>query len=92
MKPVVAILAGTFQEFREFANAHPEINAVFCGSCHMFNGIEFSHFIEIGTFRKRENALEIYTRVMPMIRRNYLDDAYDETDRTAKHTDIGGVE
>lgn len=68
-KPI-AVLAGTRQEFWEYSRDWPDREMVFCDSWPKFAGLEFSEVVEIGTFRSRPDALEIYQRVVPMVRPN----------------------
>lgn len=64
-----AVLAGTYNEFAKYARNRPKQRLVFCDRCHQFSGIEFSDVVEIGTFRSRPDALDIYQCVMPMVRK-----------------------
>lgn len=66
-KPV-AVLAGTFPQFREYERQHREQKLVFCDRWPYFAGLEFSSLVEVGTFRSRPDALDIYQRVVPMVR------------------------
>jgi hypothetical protein len=70
MKKMIAVLAGTHREFKEFSRNNTDKNLVFCDGWPKFAGLVFSEFIEIGTFRSRPDALEIYVRVLPMVRPN----------------------
>ena len=70
VSPLVAVLAGNWAQFREWENAHKDVRAVFCNRWPNFAGLEFSQMIEIGTFKSRKDALELWQRVAPMIRAN----------------------
>ena len=65
---IVAVLAGNFQEFSAYRD-NDAVKYVYCNNWPDFAGIRFNKFIEVGTFRKRPDALELYKRVLPMIRK-----------------------
>ena len=67
---IVAVLAGTRAQFTEWQREHPDTRAVFCDYWPGFAGIEFTSMVEIGTFRKRPDALEIWQQVAPRVRPN----------------------
>lgn len=66
-KPV-AVLAGNSAQFYEYARQNPVPKPIFCHQWPDFGGIEFSKLVMVGTFKKRQDALEIYSRVLPMVR------------------------
>lgn len=66
-KTVVAVLAGNFQEFSMYRD-NDAVKYVYCNNWPDFAGIEFHKLVEVGTFRKRRDALELYQRVLPMVR------------------------
>ena len=70
MSKCIAVLAGTYQEFWKYSRDWPDRKMVFCDHWPKFAGLEFSEVVEIGTFKSRPDALEIYQRVAPMVRPN----------------------
>ena len=66
-KTFVAVLAGNFQEFSIYKD-NDALKYIYCNNWPDFAGIEFHRFIEVGTFRKRPDALQLYQRVLPMVR------------------------
>lgn len=70
--PLVAILAGSYAQFLEWEATHPYVRAVFCDEWPRFAGYEFSEIIEVGTFRQREDAAELWQMVVPMVRPSKL--------------------
>ena len=66
----VAVLAGTYAQFLDYASNHPKPKPVFCDRWPTFAGLEFSAMVEVGSFRQRQDALDIYQRVAPMVRPN----------------------
>jgi hypothetical protein len=66
-KPV-AVLAGSYVQFRNYARDHPEPKPIFCDESYRFLGLEFSKMVVVGTFREKKNAFAIYARVLPMLR------------------------
>jgi hypothetical protein len=50
-KPLVAVLAGNYSEFRCWSSNNPEINGIFCDKWPRFAGLKFKEIIEIGSFR-----------------------------------------
>lgn len=64
---MIAVLAGTYQEFCEYADQNKGKKLVFCDKWPNFVGLKFSEYVEIGTFRLRPDALDLYQRVMPMV-------------------------
>ena len=67
---LIAVLAGTRNEFVEYKRRHSDKRLVFCDRWPEFAGVEFSEIVEIGTFRLRPDALQIYQQVLPMVRTN----------------------
>jgi hypothetical protein len=65
--PIIAVLAGTRAQFIEWQHTHKEVKAIFCDWWPAFAGLKFSAMVEIGTFRKRPDALEIWQKVVPMV-------------------------
>lgn len=66
----IAVLAGTRNEFVEYKRQNSDKKMVFCNRWPEFAGFEFQDFVEIGTFRLRPDALQIYQQVLPMMRPN----------------------
>lgn len=66
----IAVLAGTRNEFVEYKRLNNDKRLVFCDRWPEFAGLEFSEFVEVGTFGSRNDALVIYQRVLPMVRPN----------------------
>lgn len=76
---LVAVLAGNRAQFREWEIAHKDVRAVFCDRWPDFAGLEFSQMIEIGTFKSRKDALELWQRVAPMVMANAQGEALPTT-------------
>lgn len=70
VRPLVAVLAGTHEQFRLWANANQTERGVYCDVWPLFAGLEFTRMVEVGTFRLRKDALELWQRVAPMVRPN----------------------
>lgn len=70
MKHKHAVLAGNYAEFKEFSINNKDKDLVFCDAWPKFAGLRFTDVIEVGTFRSRPDAFDIYQKVLPMVRRD----------------------
>lgn len=68
-KRTIAVLAGTFSEATKYRD-NDAVKYVYCNNWPDFAGLKFDSLVEVGTFRKRKDALEIYQRVLPMLIRH----------------------
>lgn len=64
----IAVLAGNHQQFLEYKRDHPNDHLTYCGEWPRFAGLEFHEMVEVGTFRNRKDALDIYQHVLPRVR------------------------
>ena len=67
-RPIVAVMAGSSLQWREFDRAHPESRNVFCNRWPEFAGYEFDRAEIVGNFETRKDATEIMQRVMMQVR------------------------
>jgi hypothetical protein len=65
----VAVLAGTYAQFLSWQRENPGVRAVFCDQWPDFAGMEFSRVVEVGTFRGRKDAFELWRRVASRMER-----------------------
>lgn len=70
VRPLVAVLAGTHKQFTQWCAANPTEQGYYCDEWPRFAGLEFSRMVEVGTFRLRKDALDLWQRVAPMVRPN----------------------
>lgn len=65
---LIAILAGNYSQFKKWQQSNQDKQAVYCDYWPQFAGLEFSEMVEVGTFRERKDALDLWQRVAPMVR------------------------
>ena len=72
VRPLVAVLAGTHKQFMGWCADNTQERGIYCDEWPRFAGLEFSRVVEVGTFRQRKDALDLWQRVIPMVRPNSL--------------------
>jgi len=63
-KQLVAVLAGTYEQFEHWCAEHPKECCVYCDEWPRFAGLRFVRMVEVGTFRQRNDAVELWKKVV----------------------------